>query len=237
MGVGGRSVAVGLGGAWVAVARSKALYKLHPRTGRVAGQIRLASSPQSVAVGHGAVWVGLSTLEPEVADTLVRIDARTLRVTREYPVAEGIRTLVAAPSGIWVVHRHNPAVSRFDLAQQRLTRRVAVGQAALGAAAYGAGAVWVTSPEDDAVTRIDDRTGGKVSSRVGRPTGIAARGRQIWVTSFTDHTITRIDPKTSRPAGRPVDAPLNPYALAVTDDAIWVTAVGNGEVARARLAN
>ena len=54
----------------------------HRSGGRAA---RLASSPQSVAVGHGAVWVGLSTLEPEVADTLVRIDARTLRVTREYP--------------------------------------------------------------------------------------------------------------------------------------------------------
>ena len=114
---------------------------------------------------------------------------------------------------------------------------MAVGQAALGAAAYGAGAVWVDEPRGrcrDAHRRQDRRQG---LSRVGRPTGIAARGRQISVTSFTDHTITRIDPKTSRPAGRPMTRRLNPYALAVTDDAIWVTAVGNGEVARARLAN
>ena len=159
VGVGGRDVATGLGGAWVAVAREKALFKLDPTTGRRLGRIDLPSSPQGVTVGKDAVWVGLSTLEPDVPDTLVRIDPGTQRIAGTYPMAEGIRSLVATPRGIWIVHRHNPAVSRFDPEAMKITRRVAVGQSDLGAAAYGAGAVWVTSPQEDTVARIDDKTG------------------------------------------------------------------------------
>lgn len=238
VGVGGRDVATGLGGAWVAVSREKALFKLDPTTGRRIGRIDLPSSPQGVSVGKGAVWVGLSTLEPEVADTLVRIDPGTQRIAGTYPMTEGIRSLVATPRGIWIVHRHNPAVSRFDPEAKKITKRVSVGQSPLGAAAYGAGAVWVTSPQEDTVARIDDKTGAKVSSGVGRtPTGIAARGKEIWVTSFIDHTMTRIDPKTSRPVGKDVATPLNPYRLTVTDNTIWLTAVGKGEIGRGRYAD
>ena len=85
------------------------------------------------------------------------------------------------------------------------------------------------------MVRIDDRSGKKVSVGVGRhPTGIAARGRQIWVTSFIDHALTRIDPRTSRPAGKPVAVRLNPYKLAISNDSVWLTAVGRGEIARVR---
>jgi DNA-binding beta-propeller fold protein YncE len=122
-----------------------------------------------------------------------------------------VRALVATPHGLWIVHRLISAVSRFDTATGTVTKRVKVGTNDLGAAAYGAGAVWVTIPLEDTVTRIDDKTGAPLSSFVGRrPTGIAARGREIWVTSFTDHTIRRINPKTSRPVGRPVPVRLNP---------------------------
>jgi streptogramin lyase len=133
---------------------------------------------------------------------------------------------------VWIVHRTAPAVGRFDLSAEKLTRRVPFGNSRLGDVAYGAGAVWVTSPLEDTVSRIDDTTARKVSSGVGRrPTGIAARGTEIWVTSYIDHTIQRLDPKTSRPVGRPVAVPLNPYRVAVTRGSVWVAAVGDGEVA------
>ena len=235
VGIGSRDVATGLGAAWVAVSRQKALFKLDPSTGRRLGRVALPTSPQGVAAGKDAVWVGLSTLEEDTPDTLARIDPRSLEVTDTYPMIEGIRTLVASPTDIWVVHRNNPAVSRFDPVARQVTRRVAVGETEAGAAAYGAGAVWVTSPQEDTVARIDGKTGSKVSSGVGRrPTGIAARGRQIWVTSLIDHTVQRLDPKTGRPVGEPVEAPLNPYALTLTSDTLWLTAVGRGQIARLR---
>ena len=90
-----------------------------------------------------------------------------------------------------------------------------------------AGDVWVALPEEDTVSRVDDKTGSNVSIRVGRhPTEIAVRGRQSWVTSLIDHTLTRIDPKTRRTGGDPVPVALNPYARAVTDDSVWLTAAG-----------
>jgi streptogramin lyase len=235
VGVGGRDVVVGFGAAWMAVSRAEALFKLDPAGGRVLARIPLPSSPQTVTVGQDAVWVGLSTLEPEVPDQIVRVDPRTNRVTNTYSMAEGVRALVATPHGLWVVHRSNPSISRVDPATGIPNKRIAVGTNDLGAAAYGAGAVWVTTPLEDTVTRVDDDTGKKIASGVGRrPTGIAAHGNQIWVTSYIDHTITRVDPRTSRPTGRPVPVSLNPYALTVTEDSIWLTALGRGEIAHYR---
>jgi streptogramin lyase len=187
-----------------------------------------------VAVGSNAVWVGLSTLRPDVPDAISRVDPRTGTVTHTYPVPEGVRTLVATPHGLWVVHRSTPTLSRVDPANWVSHKPVELGSGDLGAATYGAGAVWVTIPLEDAVARVDDKTGSYVLSRVGRPTGIAARGGQIWVTSYTDHTITRLDPKLGRPVGRPVAVRLNPYALALADHSIWLTAVGRGEIVRLR---
>ena len=144
---------------------------------------------------------------------------------------------MATPNGIWVVHRDRPELTRRDAATGAVERRVKLGTTRLGDAAYGGGAVWVTLPLEDTLSRIDDRTAAKVSSAVGRrPNGVAARGSQVWVSSFIEHTIQRVDPRTSRPIGRPVDVPLNPYALALTSDSVWLTAVAGGEVARVRIA-
>ncbi|HYI19000.1 MAG TPA: protein kinase [Solirubrobacteraceae bacterium] len=235
VGIGGRDVAVGLGAAWVAVAREKALFKLDAATGRKRARIELPLSPQTVTVGRDAVWVGLSTKEPEVPDILARIDPRTERVGETYTMGRGIRALVATPTGVWVVHRHVPTVSRFDPRAEQVTRRVSVGESRLGEAAYAAGSVWVTSPLEDTVSRINDKTGGIVTSGVGRrPGAVAARGSEIWVTSFIDHTVRRVDPETTRPVGVPVEVPLNPYALALSPGNLWLTAYGRGEVARVR---
>jgi hypothetical protein len=235
VGAGGVDVAAGRGAVWVAVNRAHVLVKLDPTNGRRLARIALPMAPQTVAVGTDAVWVGMFTSTRELPDSLARIDLRTQKVTGTFPVAEGIRSLVATPTAVWVVHRSAPAGSRFDLSAEKFNRRVPFGNSRLGDAAYAAGAVWVTSPLEDTVSRIDDRTAKKVSSGVGRrPTGIAARGGQIWVTSYIDHTIRRLDPKTSRPVGRPVDVPLNPYRLTIAHGSVWLAAVGDGEVAQVR---
>jgi streptogramin lyase len=237
VGVGGRDVATGLGAAWLAVSREKAVYKLDLSTGKRLARIALPSSPQKLSVGRSAVWVGMSTLEPGVPDSLAKVDPRSGRVAGTYPVPAGVRDLVATPAGIWVVHRENATASRLDPRTLKVIRHVSVGVSPAGEAAYGAGSVWVVSSQEDTVVRIDDKTGSRVSIGVGRrPVGIAARGSQIWVTSFIDHTISRIDPKTSRLAGDPVDAPLNPYALALTRDSVLLTGVGRGEIVRIRYA-
>ena len=233
VGAGGLDAATGFGAVWVVVGREKALYRLDPATGRRLAKIAMPMSPQAVATGHGAVWVGMLSKVPGVSDQLAKVAPRTGRILRTVPFAEGIRTVVSTPSGLWIVHRLAAAVSRLDLRTGTVAQRIAVGNSRLGDGAYGAGALWVTSPLEDSVTRIDVKTGAKVTSAVGRrPQGIAARGTQVWVADFVDHALTRIDPTTGRRTGAPVAVPLNPYAVALTADSVWVTAVGHGEVAR-----
>jgi streptogramin lyase len=239
VGLGAVDVATGLGAAWIAAFREHALYKLNLATGRKLARFPLPGAPKSVAVGPNGLWVGLATAVPGTPDTLARLDARTGRVITGATVDEGVGRLVVTPTGVWVTHRRAPVVTRFNPALGRFDKRVTVGDNRLGEVAYGEGAVWVTSPLEDAVVRIDDRTGSKLSSGVGRrPTGIGVGdgGESIWVTSYIDHTIVRVDPRTSRPTGRPVPVPLNPYALAVTPDSVWLAAVGRGQVARVRYA-
>jgi streptogramin lyase len=233
VGVGAVDVVAGLGAAWVAGFRQRALYKFDLRTGRQLARFPLPRAPKSVGVGPKGVWVGMLTEVPGTPDTLARIDPRTGKVLGTYPVPEGAGPLVVTPTAVWVVHRLSAAVSRFNPATGRFDKHVRFGDNRLGKAAFGAGSVWVTSPLEDTVVRIDAKTGAKVSSGVGRrPTGIVAQGHAVWVTSYIDHTLTRIDARTSRPAGKPVPAPLNPYSLAMSGDSLWVTAVGHGEVAR-----
>jgi len=239
VGIGSRDVAVGLGAAWVAASRQNALFKLDAATGKPLARIALPYRPQTIAVGHGAVWVGMSmlagssTLTPAIPDSLAQIDPHTNAVKRTFPMAAGIRAVASTPHGLWIANRRYPAVSRFNVATGKIDKRVILSDSALDGA-YSSGAVWFVLP-GDTVVRIDDKTGRNLSIGVGRhPTGVAAKGKQIWVTSFIDHTITRIDPKTTRPVGEPVPVSLNPYRLAATRDSIWLTAVGEGDIARVR---
>ena len=237
VGAGALDATTGFGAVWVVVGREKALYRLDPATGRRVAKIAMPMEPQTVATGHGAVWVGMRSKVPGVSDELATVAQRTGQILRTVPLAEGIRTIVSTPSELWIVHRLEAAVSRFDVRRGAVVRRVAVGNSRLGDAAYGAGALWVSSPLEDSVTRIDVKTGDKVTSAVGgRPQGIAARGRQIWVANFVEHTLTRINPTTGVPMRATVAVPLNPYAVALTADSVWVTSVGEAKVALVRYA-
>jgi streptogramin lyase len=201
----------------------------------VLDRIPMSPSPQTVSIGKDAVWVGLSTLEPGVPDTIVRVDPRSDRQTASYTVPDGVRALVATPHGLWVIHRLKPSVSRVNPETGLPDKHMGLGNNDFGSAAYAEGFVWVTIPLEDTVARIDAKTGRKISSGVGRrPTGIAARGGRIWVTSYIDHTISRINPRTAQPIGRAVRVKLNPYALAVSRDSVWLTAVGHGDIVRVR---
>jgi DNA-binding beta-propeller fold protein YncE len=191
--------------------------------------------PRALAIGHGALWVGMNADLPGTPDLLARVDRRTFKTVRSFPVPEGIQGLVSTPASLWVLHRLDSALVRFDTRLERFGTRVGVGRTPLGDATYAGGFVWALSPEEDTVAKIRDDSGQKVVIGVGRrPTGIAGRGTQIWVTSLIDHTVSRIDPAANAIVGAPVKVPLNPYALALTDDSVWLTALARGEVAHIR---
>ena len=79
VGVGGAGVAAGPSGVWVVVNREKAVFGLDPTTGRKRVRVALPLRPREVAVGHGAVWVGMLGTVSGTPDVLARIDPDTGR--------------------------------------------------------------------------------------------------------------------------------------------------------------
>ena len=96
------------------------------------------------------------------------------------------------------------------------------------AVAFGEGAVWVADRDDGTVSRIDPGTG-EVTRTVsvgGSPQGIAAGDGSVWVVGFArgEGTLTELNPRTGQ-IQRSVSLGFgNSRAVAVGDEAVWVTA-------------
>jgi DNA-binding beta-propeller fold protein YncE/predicted Ser/Thr protein kinase len=220
---------------WVVVSRQKRLYRLDPKTGRRRGSaIRLPMQPTSVAVTSRSIWVGLLT-DTHTDDELAQIDRRTGEIARTIPIPEGISALAAGDGAIWIANRRRSLVSRFDPRRLAVTRRIPVGSDRPFAIVYGSGAVWVSSPQDGIVTRIDPRSFSTTEIGVGRnPRGLAVRGHAVFVANKTDNTVTRIDAKAGRTVGGPIPVCLNPFAVAIEGDSVWVTCQPRDEVVQIR---
>jgi DNA-binding beta-propeller fold protein YncE len=98
---------------------------------------------------------------------------------------------------------------------------------------YGHGALWVTMQEEDAVAKIDVRTGNAVTASAGRaPAQAVVAGGRVFVASRNDHTVVTLDPTTLRLVGRPIDVGLNPYAMAADRRSVWVTGLADNTLTR-----
>jgi YVTN family beta-propeller protein len=95
---------------------------------------------------------------------------------------------------------------------------------ALASLAVGGGSVWATSPEGNAVYRIDPATQAITQAvAVGAgPAGVAYYGGDVWVANASDGTVSRID----GPAGQVVQTigvGSEPTGIAAGLGAVWVT--------------
>jgi YVTN family beta-propeller protein len=101
----------------------------------------------------------------------------------------------------------------------------------------GAGAVWQSDYEHDALLRIDPVTGKVVASiPVGsQPLGVAVTAGAVWVADEHSGAVTRIDPATNKvlatiPVG-PI-APNGPQIMTAGPGGVWVGIQHTGEVVR-----
>ena len=76
----------------------------------------------------------------------------------------------------------------------------------------GAGAIWQTDYEHDALLRIDPVAGKVVASiPVGlQPLGVAVTAGAVWVADEHDEAVTRVDPKTNRVVATITIGPAGP---------------------------
>ena len=93
--------------------------------------------------------------------------------------------------------------------------------------------VWVTNPDAETVTRIDEGTKAVIDIHVGSaPAGIAGGEGVIWVVESGGPTVSRISPDTNQVVGDPIGVGNGPADIAVGEGAVWVTNRFDGTVSR-----
>ena len=217
---------------WAVTARDRRLVHLDARTGKVLGSpIALPSAGSAVAAGTDAVYVALAQTGFASGDQILELDKRTGETRRTIDVRDRVRRLELAGGRLWILSSDPAVLVGIDLDTGN-RRRVDLDAAAAVDLAVGAGYLWVTTSGDQ-LARIALRGGRAATFPTGRgPAGVVVRKGIVWVANRTASTLTRIDVSTGRPSGREIRVPLNPYDLASYGDAIWVTALTEGEVAR-----
>jgi DNA-binding beta-propeller fold protein YncE len=171
--------------------------KIDPATNRVVGNLAGLGSPQSIAFGHGAVWVA------DHAGWLVKIDPATLKVIARRRLDFGPHGVVVTVHAVYVADAHGARLLEAD-PQTAKVRRIAELSPGPIHPVVGAGWIWSSSAaawddtaEDDRVMRIDPRTlrivqtlqlGGNVPS-------VAFGFGSVWVPVGTGSVIVRIAPR------------------------------------------
>jgi YVTN family beta-propeller protein len=173
-------------------------------------------------------------------NSLAVIDPSTNSVIDTVPNVGARPESIAYGSGsLWVANLDDQTVSRVDPATRSVTRNVPVANTPTGLAT-SPGAVWVVGPEAArpavTVTQLDPQFNSIAGTRrignvvPGGPGSVATRGTAVWVAPSAG-LLSRLSPRTARVV-RQVDPNAGPTAVAVGEDAVWVTDTDANTVTR-----
>ncbi len=164
------------------------------------------------------------------ARSLVRVDAKTFKITATIPAGtSGARGIVAASGdSVWMLTDGKTTLSRIDPDQN-----VVVGELRLPAdcqaLTFAETALWLACPSENKVLRVNPESN-LVDQSIAvsaEPRSIAAGAGSIWVLCRKDGKIDRIDPKTNKVSKTiELDVPGAEGELAFGDGFLWVTQTG-----------
>jgi YVTN family beta-propeller protein len=233
-------VAAGEGALWVVAHTTGTVSRLDLRTRRVTATGAVPGGAGGIALDAGSVWVTsfdeYKCSSNHCFSQLTRLDSRSARVTGTYD-ADSASGIAAGFGSLWIVDHRSWEVSRFDPRKGKVVRviPVRIGREATREGpekvVVGLGAVWVSHPGQDTLTRIDPRTS-TIAARIrlprnAAPFNLAVGAGSIWAVG--PKQLFRIDPKTDRVIAsiRIGKHPGSDYHglrnIAVTDGAAWVT--------------
>jgi YVTN family beta-propeller protein len=221
VGQGGPGLVFASGSLWVANYDQRQVVRVEPDAEPTA-IIPVRASPTAVVAAQDAVWVAGWTQSG--GGLVARIDTGANQVGETIELRHPPTGLAITPDGqtVWVATAADKAVHRIDTAADGVVKQIDLPEAP-DQAAYGDGAVWVTSTKGNAVMRIDANTS-KVKTppiRVGNgPSGIEFGGDRVWVANSQDGTVSTIDPQTSEVGTLRLG--FRPTAVAVEERAVWV---------------
>jgi len=145
------------------------------------------------------------------------------------------RWFAADDQSLWV---HEPeSLVRVDLETSEITGQAPVGWMEYGYVTTGAGGVWQTDYERNALLRIDPDTGKVLASiPVGlQPLGVAVTAGSVWVADEHSEAVTRVDPSTNRVVATiPIGSagPAGPQIMTAGPGGVWVGVPNMAEVVR-----
>jgi streptogramin lyase len=137
----------GAGSAWVVATTSADwVYRLDPKTSRIAAKVRLGFSvlspvsyKEEIAAGEGGVWAA----DP-LRDSARRIDPATNRLAAEtFPTGRVPAGIAVGAGAVWVANSRDGTVTRYDPRTADITT-IRVGGTPVAVAA-GEGGVWVVT--------------------------------------------------------------------------------------------
>jgi YVTN family beta-propeller protein len=125
------------------------------------------------------------------------------------------------------------SVGVVDLSTAELTDTIAMPSRP-GAITAGDGSLWVTNPDAETVTRIDEGSQAVVDTIPvgGAPAGIVAGFDAVWVVESGGPSVSRISPGTNEVVGDPIGVGNGPAAVAVGEGSVWVTNRLDGTISR-----
>ena len=206
---------------------------LDPATSAVQRDVTLPEGDDADWFSLNRLALGGTTLWALGAgDRLTRIDtagngpaAQVPGVTASAVAAsgDGAWALTQRPRGYRLVHL-NPA--------GRVTARVPLVATDLDGMAAGAGAVWITAPQDGLLWRVTPDATRSIDVGPGAR-GVTVADGKVWVANASRGTVTRVDPRTNR-ADAVIRLGNAPRALAWDGERLWVSVAAGGGGAPAR---
>lgn len=219
------------------------LLAVDAESGAVVRRLEAGRAPAAVAVHDDEVWV----VDAE-AQTVLRVDEAT-ETSETLALGATPIDVAVGPGAIWVANGRRlaraqfvgpvaTAVTKLDPATR--TERADVALPVTGGdlsnlvdnqlAARGS-AVWAVTPSYE-VVRIDGRTG-TITARAAavRAVAVAAGGAGVWALG-ADGTAALLDEQTARPIVRRRIPAASVTAIAVGEDAAWITSATEGKLWR-----
>jgi DNA-binding beta-propeller fold protein YncE len=234
---------IGEGAVWALSWSKWTLMRIDPHKNVIAARIKLKpanSCPPApdtcgqVAAGNGAVWVSMRT-----DNVVARVDPKSSKVTAMIPVGQEPDGIAATPGAVWVTNHGGstggPTVSRIDPATNQVVATISVGPPTACCSDHmgvipGAGSVWVTVPNGNALVRIDTSTNAVTATITStkhedQPCGgVAASEAAVWVAgAHCGSVIRQIDPRTNRPTGRRINGSVSPINIGLAFGSLWVS--------------
>ncbi len=188
-------VVAGEGAIWVgrralrATDPPSAIVKVDPRGGDTKEILFGQEGIGDITVGGGYVWVPnrrrarLSRVDPRSGDR------------KSTPIGLGDHRVAFGAGQVWVTNYNDGTVSQNNRSLSNAVTNALNVRGPLDLAVSG-NTVWVASKLDDAVVRLDARTGKTIGEpiAVGRnPFAIVAHGAHVWVTNLASASVSRID--------------------------------------------